>query len=372
MRAENYDARESFPVNVFIAGDSGQIGSALLAVLDRQAGTIASQHGLRFIVSGKANTRGMYFGGRGFSPRKSGDWELVAGRLSAAAGVFVDCSASGDVAAAYPQMLARGIAVVTPNKRAFSGAFAQYHLLHALSAEHDAPLFYNTTVGAALPLIEPLRELAARCERPERIEAVLSGTLSYLFARINQGATLSCAVREAWKLGYTEPHPARDLAGEDTARKLVILLRVAGYPIEPEAVVVEPMVPGGYLEEPDPARFVDSLVMLDKTWRARAACGPLACVARYVDGRASVERLNVMPDSAFARLEPRANLVQVFTQHYDSLPLLISGPGAGVAVTTAGVLSDLITAGRLLRIRANAARKNPDIPVRAQTMPGCV
>ncbi len=351
MRAETHYATEALPINVFIAGGSGQIGSALLTLLERQAESIALQHGLHFIVSGKANTRGMYLNGRGFSARKSGDWGLVAGRLAAAPSVFVDCSASGEVATTYVDMLAQGIAVVTPNKLAFSGPFAQYHLLQALSIEHDAPLLYNTTVGAALPVIEPLKELAARGERPKRIEAVLSGTLSYLFARINQGASLSHAVREAWQLGYTEPHPARDLAGEDTARKLVILLRGAGYPIEPEAVTVEPIVPKGYLDEPDPARFVDSLALLDRSWRSRAAYGPLACIARYADGRASVERVNVMPDSPFARLEPRANLVQVYTQHYDSLPLAVSGPGAGVGITTAGVLSDLIEAGKRLRAR---------------------
>lgn len=358
MYAENSYAEESLLINVFIAGDSGRIGSELLKVLERQTESISSQHGLHFSVSGKANTRGLYFHGRGFSPRKRGDWEVVAGRLAAGPSVFVDCSASEEVAATYPHMLAQGIAVVTPNKLAFSGSFAQYHLLHALSIEHDAPLLYNTTVGAALPVIEPLKELAARGEQPVRIEAVLSGTLSYLFARINQGATLSHAVREAWELGYTEPHPARDLGGEDAARKLVILLRAAGYPIEPEEVAVEPMVPKGYLEEPDPARFVGSLAMLDRSWRARAACGPLACIARYANKRASVERVSVMLDSPFARLEPRANLVQVHTRHYDSLPLAISGPGAGVGITTAGVSSDLIEVGKRLRIREAPNRRN--------------
>lgn len=348
MCADNH-IQGAFPVHVFIAGDTGQIGNSLLTLLESRAASLTAKHGLQFVVSGRANTRSLYFNDHGSRPRKPGDWEVVVERLAKVPSVFVDCSASQKVAAIYPQLLAQGIGVVTPNKIAFSGPFAQYRLLHALSIEHEAPLFYNTTVGAALPIIEPLRELAVRGEKPVRIEAVLSGTLSYLFARINQGVDFSHAVREAWELGYTEPHPARDLAGEDTARKLVILLRAAGHPVEPEAVTVESVVPKSFLEEQDPDRFVESLTKLDRGWRACAAGGALACIARYVEGQASVERVNVMPNSPFARLEPRANLVQAYTRHYDGLPLAISGPGAGVGITTAGVSSDLITAAQALR-----------------------
>lgn len=335
-------------IALFVAGARGQVGNELLVQLHAQRWPIAARTGLLLEVAGTANTRALEFAGEAPCPRTPDDWDIVLERLRGRAAVFVDCTASTGVARLYRHFLARGIGVVTPNKLALSSGYAHYRRLHALSRKHAAPLRYETAVGAALPVLAPLRELAERGERPTRVEAVLSGTLSFVFARLNQGMPFSSAVREAYDRGYTEPHPARDLAGEDTARKLVIVLRDAGIPATLDDVVVEPLLPAEALAEPDPIRFLDGLHRHDASWRRRTAQGPLACLARFEPGRASVACARVDAGSPFARLEPRGNVVRIHTRRYDPLPLSVAGPGAGTGITAAGVLSDIIHAARVL------------------------
>lgn len=342
------DAPEARSIALFVAGERGHVGRKLCAQLDTQRYPIAARMGLRLDVAGTANTRALGFAGEAPRPRRPGDWDKVMARLHGHAALFVDCTASAAVAELYPRLLEQGIGVVTANKLALSGAAASYRLLHGLGREHKAPLRYDTTVGAALPILAPLRELEERGETPTRVEAVLSGTLSFLFARLNEGMPFSGAVREAYDQGYTEPHPARDLTGEDTARKLVIMLREAGLPAAFEAVAVAPLLPADALAEPDPIRFLDGLHRHDAAWRRRTLQGPLACLARYQGGRASVACVRVAPGSPFTKLEPRANLVHIHTRRYDPLPLAIAGPGAGPAITAAGVLGDIIHAARML------------------------
>jgi aspartokinase/homoserine dehydrogenase 1 len=351
MRSLNETLPGTGSVTLFIAGARGQIGSELLTQLRTQQEQLSAREGLHLNVAGTANTQVLSFFGETPRARATGDWQTVLERLHDRSALFVDCTASPQIAALYPHFLECGVGVITPNKLAFSSDYAHYRLLHTLSHKHDAPLRYETAVGAALPVLAPLRELAARGESPERIEAVLSGTLSFLFARINSGMSFSKAVREAYDLGYTEPHPARDLAGEDTARKLVIMLRDAGIPSTLENVSVKPLLPAATLAEPDPIRFLERLNQYDADWRRRETQGPLACLARYEHGRASVEWAPVEPESPFARLEPRANRVHIHTKRYTPLPLTIAGPGAGTTLTAAGVLSDILYAASTLRAR---------------------
>lgn len=352
MRRLNEASDRAASIALFIAGSRGQVGSELLAQLHAQRSPIASRTGLLLDVAGTANTRALEFAGEAPCPRTPNDWDIVLTRLRGRAALFVDCTASAGVARLYRHFLARGIGIVTPNKLALSGGYTHYRRLHALSRGHAAPLRYETTVGAALPILAPLRELAERGERPTRVEAVLSGTLSFLFARLNRGLPFSGAVREAFDRGYTEPHPARDLACEDTARKLVIMLRDAGIPAALDDVAIEPLLPAEVLKEPDPIRFLEGLHRYDASWRRRTAQGPLACLARFEPGRASVSCTRVEAGSPFARLEPRGNLVRIHSRHYDPLTLSVAGPGAGTAITAAGVLSDIIHAAAMLSQRS--------------------
>lgn len=265
--------------------------------------------------------------------------------------VVVDCSASAEVALCYPRWLAAGIDVVTPNK---FGPSADRLLTRAISAARSvagAQIYDSTAVGAQLPLLNTLRDLHAAGDRVERFEAVLSGTLSYVLGRVQQGDALSSAVRNAIDHGYAEPHPARDLSGEDTARKLVILLRALGLDIQLSDVECVPLAAPQLLAEPDRLELLRSLETLDETWRARAAVAQ-ARAERWIyrasfDGshaRVAPERVPI--DHPLGKLESCANALILHSRYYSAAPLTISGPGAGVDLTAAGVFADVLAAAR--------------------------
>jgi aspartokinase/homoserine dehydrogenase 1 len=277
------------------------------------------------------------------------DWD----RLLDEAGSFgdplivVDCTASPEVAARYPGFLKRGIGVVTPNKLAGAGRLSDWRLLRDLSRSAGAPWRYETTVGAALPVLGTVADLRKTGDRLRSVSAVLSGTLAFVMSRVEAGVSLSEAVRDAWRRGYTEPHPKEDLSGEDVARKLLILLREAGYEIEREDVVVEPLLPGGLPDEPDPERFLDALAPQDSLWDSCVTGGRRLLYVASFDGisaRVGVEA--VTADHPVARGGPGENVVVLRTERYSDLPLTVAGPGAGPHVTATGVLADLIAAAR--------------------------
>ncbi len=324
--------------SIFVAGNTGQVGHALVAQLATQE---SATHEMIRVV-GTANTRWLQAPGQGPRPRHAGDWNYTLDVLRQAPyPLFIDCTASEEVAALYPQCLEQGIGIITPNKLAFSGPYSEYRQLHALADAKLAPLLYETTVGAALPILSTVRDLVARGEQIEQVEAVLSGTLSFVFARVNAGATFAQAVREARDRGYTEPHPGQDLAGTDTLRKLLILLRCAGLSVEADDITLAKILPDALIKESDPEAFLRELASLEK--RKPLSTGvPLACIARYGSGVASISVGEVISDSPFARLAPGANLVRIHTDRYRELPLTIAGPGAGAVLTAGGLISDLM------------------------------
>lgn len=281
------------------------------------------------------------------------DWDrlLADGEAFGDPLIVVDCTASREVAARYPALLRRGIGVVTPNKLAGAGRLSNWRLLRDLSRS-GPPWRYETTVGAALPVLGTVADLRKTGDRLRSVSAVLSGTLAFVLSRVEAGLSFSEAVRDAWLRGYTEPHPKEDLSGEDVARKLLILLREAGYEIEREDVLVEPLLPGGLPDEPDPERFLDALAPQDGIWNDWIGRGRrLLYVASFdgVSARVGVEALP--PDHPVARGGPGENVVVFRTERYCDLPLTVAGPGAGPHVTATGVLADLIAAARELRPR---------------------
>ncbi len=281
------------------------------------------------------------------------DWSRLLERFAGfeAPLILVDCTASAEVADRYAGLLDRGIGVVTPNKLAGAGRLSAWRRLRDLSRSAGAPWRYETTVGAALPVLGTVADLRKTGDRLRSVSAVLSGTLAFVLSRLEAGALFSDAVRDAWRRGYTEPHPKEDLSGEDVARKLVILLREAGYEIEREDVVVEPLLPGGMPDEPDPERFLDALGAQDGAWdepvaRARRRGERLLYVASF-DGRAARVGVEAIPvHHPVARGGPGENVIVFRTQRYSDLPLTVAGPGAGPHVTATGVLADLIAAAR--------------------------
>ena len=349
-------------INVAVIGASGNIGSRLLDLIATRA-----DGALRLVAV--ANSRAALIVREGLAPAQA------CARLRAAAPeagfaaalshlprplIVVDCTASAEIAAHYPRWLAAGIDVVTPNKFGPSADRPLARAIAAAQATSGALLRDSTTVGAQLPLLQTLRDLHAAGDRVERFEAVLSGTLSYVLSSVQQGEALSAVVREAFALGYTEPHPASDLSGEDAARKLVILLRALGHDIEFADVERVPLVDAELLDEPDPACAIERLQAIDETWRARVAIAQ-ARHERWIyrasfDGaRARVAPERVACAHPLANLAPCENALILHSAYYHVAPLRIAGPGAGIDLTAAGVFADLLAAAWHYAWRADSA-----------------
>jgi len=344
-------------VLLLIGGHTGRVGAALLRLIARERTRLMTEHRVEFHLAGAVNRRAAHWhdpdaGWReDVIPRQGDDWPEIIRRFRGYLGpkLFVDCTASEEIARHYREFFEQGIGVVTPNKLALSGPEKEYRELQAAAELLRLPYRYETTVGAALPLLSTLTDLKANGDEVLRIEAVLSGTLSFLFQRLNHGTPFSAAVAEARAEGYTEPHPAEDLKAQDSARKLLILMREAGIAWEPERVAVKSLVPPELEDEADPERFLMRLAAYDPNWaadveRARKQGLRLACLAEF-DGREA--RVGVAPVPAadpFAQVAAGENLVRVWTRRYQPVPLTIAGPGAGTEVTAAGLLTDLIKA----------------------------
>ena len=270
--------------------------------------------------------------------------------------LIADCSASPLVAAQYPKWLAQGIHIVTPNKQAGSGPLARYREIQQQARESGARFRYEATVGAGLPIISTLRDLIDTGDRIDRIEGMFSGTLAFLCNRFDGSQPFSELVREARRLGYTEPDPRDDLDGRDVARKLVILARELGLSTELGDVEVDSLVPaalaGGTVEE-----FMAKLPELDAAMQAKLdAARANGEVLRFVAsldaaGHARVG-LRALPQShAFANGKLTDNFVQFSTARYNQNPLVVQGPGAGPEVTAAGVFADLLRVAAYLGAR---------------------
>ncbi len=262
--------------------------------------------------------------------------------------VVVDCSASEDVAARYVEWLGGGVHVVTPNKKAPSGPLAMYDQLHEVRRRHNTHFLYETTVGAALPIIGTLRDLRETGDEIRSIEGIFSGTLAYLFNVFDGSKPFSTIVREARDAGYTEPDPRDDLSGLDVARKLIILSREMGMRLEMKDLVVESLIPAG-LEAGTPDDFLKALPAHDCRHGGAlvegrcdgpgaALCGQARPAVGYCHGS-----LEALPRAhPFAHINLTDNIVRYASARYSENPLVVQGPGAGPAVTAAGVFADIL------------------------------
>ncbi len=279
------------------------------------------------------------------------DWAVFTNHVHAEHlphAVVVDCTASEDVAGRYIEWLGGGVHVVTPNKKAPSGALAAYDQLQEVRRRHNTRFLYETTVGAALPIIGTLRDLRETGDEIRSIEGIFSGTLAYLFNVFDGTKPFSTIVREARDAGYTEPDPRDDLSGLDVARKLIILSREMGMRLEMKDLEVESLIPPG-LEGGTPEDFLNALPAHDAAMAARWSSARAAGqVLRYVGrldrqaGTATV-RLEALPAThAFAHINLTDNIVRYASARYSENPLVVQGPGAGPAVTAAGVFADVL------------------------------
>jgi aspartokinase/homoserine dehydrogenase 1 len=261
--------------------------------------------------------------------------------------VIIDCSASAEVAKHYAHWLSEGIHVVTPNKKANSAAYDEYQRIRDARRAAGSHYLYEATVGAGLPVVQTLRDLRETGDEIRRIEGMFSGTLAYLFNTWNGKQSFSSVVREAKSLGYTEPDPRDDLSGMDVARKLIILAREMGLRTELREVKVESLVPaelsGCGIDE-----FLDRLASFDDAMLERLhGANGRDHVLRYVGsvdarGNAEVGLVELPRSHPFANIALTDNIVRFETARYDKNPLIVQGPGAGPAVTAAGVFADLL------------------------------
>ncbi|HTI96463.1 MAG TPA: homoserine dehydrogenase [Rudaea sp.] len=343
-------------IGVALIGASGRVGRQVLALI--------AAHGAvsRLRLVAVANSRTHLLVPAGLDPNGAverlqtappADADLLTTALAALPRpvVIVDCTASAQVAAQYPRWLGAGIDIVTPNK---FGPSAERPLRDAIAAAQTAGgtlLRDSGTVGAHLPLLGTLRELRQAGDQVESFEAVLSGTLSFVLGSVQQGQALSAAVHGAIALGFAEPNPARDLSGEDAARKLVIMLRALGHDVAYVDIERVALVEPGLVDGVEAARFPAVLREVDETWRARTAIADArherwVYRATYAHGRARVAPERIALEHPFARLASCENALILRSKYYAAAPLTIAGPGAGIDLTATAVFADLLDAAR--------------------------
>lgn len=352
-------------VHLFQIG-TGVVGKTMLQLLKKQDEYLRNMLRLNFRIVGVANSRKMFFDPRGV------DHEEIEHRLEEGITpdldqiihyfrenrldhpVVIDITASEHVARYYPKFLAAGIAVVTPNKRANTLEQSFYDEIYRVYSQNPVPYFYETTVGAGLPIISTLRDLVETGDQIIRIEGVLSGTLAYLFNRMSDGVTFSQALNEARELGYTEPDPRDDLMGEDVARKIVILAREAGYKIELSDLKTESLVPA-HMRNLSVDEFLSQTHTLDAEWQGRMAKWQAKGLRpQYVgvimgDGTCTVGIQAVDVDSPLHYLRGTDNIVSFRTNRYFETPMVIRGPGAGPELTSSIILADTIKTAETFR-----------------------
>jgi aspartokinase/homoserine dehydrogenase 1 len=343
---------------------TGLIGGTFLKQLKKQLAILKSERQIDVRVRGILNSKKMLLDDRSIdldtyteqlaSQGEKSDLKKFAEHIRSGHlphGVIIDATASAEIPLSYPEWLRSGLHVITPNKKANTSTFARYTELKTTSQNAHRHFLYSTNVGAGLPVIQTLKELHRTGDRVLQIEGVLSGTLSYILNSFTGEKPFSKIVEEAKALGYTEPDPRDDLSGMDVARKLVILAREMGLPIELEQVSVESLVPAA-LAQGTAEDYLKRLpehdgAMLTKLEEAKKQGGVLRYVARIDNladekGKASVKLTACPLTHPLSRLTGSDNMVMYRTERYDKQPLVIQGPGAGPEVTAAGVFADLL------------------------------
>lgn len=346
-------------LNVFIAG-VGNVGGKLLSQIAKQQEKLLREKNLRINVVGIASSKKMAFSREGLDPARYREILNETGvpaspqaivdevlGMNIYNSVFVDCTASHEIAAQYQTLLDHNVNVVTANKIAASSSYPSYLRLKQTAREKDVKYLFETNVGAGLPIINTINSLINSGDKILKIEAVLSGTLNYIFDVLSAEVPLSETVSKAVEAGYAEPDPRIDLSGTDVVRKIVILAREAGYVVEQEDVRKTLFVPES-LFEGDAAGFIDRLRTIDsdfeqKRREAEAAGEKFRFVAALDDGQVSAGLRRVPSSHPFFNLEGSNNVILLTTERYRRYPMEIKGYGAGAEVTAAGVFADLIS-----------------------------
>lgn len=346
-------------VNLFIAG-LGNVGQKFLAQLQQQKQFLQEQLRIQVKVVGMANSKKMYFNEDGIDVA---DWkneiqkgdtmnlaEFVATiqKKNLRNAVFADVTANDEIAMVYGYLLQKSISVVACNKVAASSTYNYYKKLKELAKEYNSQFLFETNVGAGLPIIGTLKDLLHSGDKINRLQAVLSGTLNFVFNNYDGSKSFASVVKQAQDEGYTEPDPRLDLSGKDVMRKIMILARESGEVIEMEDIVNNSFMPESCMT----GSVDDFYAAMEKEEQhfkklldtAKTAGKKLKFIASYDNGKAAVGLQQVDEHSDFYHLYGKDNVVLFYTERYPEQPLVVKGAGAGAEVTASGVFADLIRA----------------------------
>ena len=341
-------AKKDHPAAIYLIG-TGNVGKAFLSMLDPG----------RHVLHGVTNSRKMLLDTEGIRPAAAAEaveekgiqadlsrfLEKMEGDPSRNR-ICVDCSAGTGVALRHADILSAGISLVTANKLAVAGKYAYYRSLMRLCEKKHVHYAYETTVGAALPVISTLRRLRSAGDPVRRIEAVPSGTLSYCFNRLSEGRSFSSVVRDARDKGYTEPDPRQDLQGMDAARKAIIMARESGEKCEMEDAVPPRIISRSALHAESMDSFFKQLRKEDPSWeervrRLRENEKKLRYMTVIEKGKIDIRLAETGSGHPFYNLSGTENIFAFYTRQFSRYPLIIRGEGAGGALTASGVLADV-------------------------------
>ena len=346
-------------LNLFIVG-TGLIGGTLIEQLKEFRQNIRESRGIDLKLIGISNSRKMHIAEEGIElshwenslneSEVTADPELFVKsmfELNLANSIFVDNTASSTIPNFYKEIINKSIAIVTPNKVASSASTESYNELNQLAKKRNTRFLNETNVGAGLPVISTIKSLRNSGDTITKIEAVLSGSLSYIFNNYTSNSSFYDIVKEAQKLGYTEPDPRDDLSGSDVKRKITILAREAGYTINQEDVNLSPILPEVCMEAETVDDFYETLLSNKQYFtnmikEAESKNQRLRYIASFENNQAKVALESVDSSSPFYNLANSDNMISFNTERYINSPLVISGPGAGANVTAAGVFSDIM------------------------------
>ena len=357
---DSFFLSENKVLNIFVCG-IGTVGAQLIEQITQQYNTLLTQQHLQLNVVGIANSRTALFNADGLNlsdyqeqlkqaEKTSSNFNLKQVALQMANlynSVFVDCTASAEVSSIYHSLLENNISVVTANKIAASSEYSHYMRLKQTALDRGVKFLFETNVGAGLPIIGTINDLRNSGDKILRIEAVLSGTLNFIFNEIAKDVPFSETIRRAKEQGYSEPDPRIDLSGKDVIRKLVILTREAGYQVEQEEVEKHLFVPEKYFQGTvdDFWRTLPELDTEFETRRQELENQGLRWrfVAKMEEGKTSVSLETVDATHPFYQLEGSNNIILITTERYHDYPMMIRGYGAGASVTAAGVFANIMS-----------------------------
>ncbi|KAB1157526.1 bifunctional aspartate kinase/homoserine dehydrogenase I [Flavobacterium luteum] len=360
---ETFFEENTKQLNLFVMG-VGNVGEKFIEQIHQQKKYLKENLKINLRVIALSNSRKMYFDEEGISLK---DWKSLVENgeksdsdtfiskvkaLNLRNSIFVDITANDSVSKTYDQYLKQNIAVVTCNKIACSSAYYNYKNLKNLSRQFKAPFLFETNVGAGLPIIDTVKHLVASGDKINKIQAVLSGSLNFIFNNFSDTYSFHDVVKEAGVQGFTEPDPKIDLSGVDVARKILILIRESGYQMEIEDIKNNSFLPIECMSTTNNDAFFKSLITYKSHFEnllaeAKSKESRLKFVATFENGKASVGLEFIPKESPFYNLEGKDNIVQFYTDRYIDQPLLIKGAGAGAAVTASGIFADVIRIGNI-------------------------